>query len=425
MSVGHDINTGIVTRTPPIPGKYDIIPIHSSDVASFKRCRRYWNWTSPTRSNLRRRVDIYGISFPLFFGSAIHYALEMYYDPVLRHDPVEAFKTYWQYNWEGGVVSEDWLERTYDIHPVIQDGVKEWKEKGEILPKLYKIRGLQEILPDPIEAEFEEHRELGIGMMTFYRDYAEEHDNFVPVAPESTYSIPLGFEAKDIREESPNYGKMLEVHARGKRDTVIYFPEYDRFGILENKTAKVINEEYFLKLAKDEQVSNYLWATMQEADMHGYPWEGRLVDRVVYNALRKNYPKPPIITAHGFPSIDRQKQSTTAELFQEAIVGNPQYEEWFRNDERAQNFYMYLVEQGVSLFIQRDLVTRNKYEVAATGEHLKMIAKEITSDPAIYPNPTGEYRCLQCAFRNPCIAADDGSDWQGMLNEAYEQNKDR
>jgi len=155
------------------------------------------------------------------------------------------------------------------------------------------------------------------------------------------------------------------------------------------------------------------------------PWKDHVVDRVVYNAVRKNYPKPPTFTSRGFPSLDRQKEGTTAELFQEAIVGNDNLADWFRNDEKAQSYYTYLCEMGDSLFIQRDLVTRNAAEIQNVGKHLEMVARDMLNEPAIYPNPSGEFRCLQCAFRSPCIAADDGTDWQGMLTDGYENNRDR
>lgn len=421
----------VVTRPVAIPSKYDIIPIHGSDVASFKRCRRYWDWTSPTRTNLRRSVGIYGIYMPLWFGTGIHYALEQFYDPLLRHDPVESFLTWYQYQWEGGVVGEEWLERTYDIHPrtlspaeLVERGPYEDTDKSQ--PR-HVIKGLQDILPNPeaVEDDFQHHKELGVGMMTFYKDYAERVDDFVTIANESTYSIPLGFEAVDTREESPNYGKTLEVHARGRRDAVIYFPEIDRFGIIDHKTAARIDEAYFAKLTKDEQCSNYLWATIQEAALYDLPWKDGKVDRVIYNAIRKNFPQPPTLLKNGSPSINRQTEGTTADLFQAAIIGNENLEYWFKTEPKAQAYYTYLVEQGDSLFVQRDIVLRNKYEIAATGDHLHMIAQEMLDAPHIYPNPTGEFRCITCAFRAPCIAADDGSDWQGMLSDGYEQNRDR
>ena len=417
----------VVVRPPAIPSKWDVIPIHGSDVASYKRCRRYWDWTSPTRTNLRRKVEIYGINFALWYGTGIHYALEMYYDPLLKRDPVEAFKTWFEFQVEGGMVTEEWLDRVYDIHPQYAG---EWigdPGNADTIHKTWNIKGLKELLPLPVQEEFDTHYELGVGMLTFYKDWAERNDNFVTVAAESQYSIPLGFESIDRREDSPNYGNSLEVHARGKRDAVIYFPDFDKFGINDHKTAVRIDEAYFKKLEKDEQCSNYLWATIQEAEIYDLPWRGHMVDRVLYTALRKNFPKPPtVLESSGKLSLDRQKEGTTAELFQEAIVNNEFLEQWFRENEKAQQYYTYLCEVGDDQFIQRDLVTRNPAEHANTGAHLAMVAKEMLSESlAIYPSPTGEFRCLECAFRAPCIAADDGSDWIGMLEDGYEVNRDR
>jgi hypothetical protein len=367
------------------------------------------------------------VNVPLWFGTGIHYALEMYYDPILQRDPVESFLTWFTFQWEGGEVGPEWLDRVYDINPKMVSGVHD--HDGIAHDSVWYVKGLKELLPniEVVEEEFLMHKELGIGMMSFYKDWAVANDNFITVAAESTYSIPLGFEAIDYREDSPNYNKKLEVHARGKRDAVIYFPELERYGINDHKTAQRVDEDYFRKLEKDEQCSNYLWATIQEAKIHDYlPWSGHLVDRVLYTALRKNYPKPPTVLNSGYLSLDKQKEGTTADLFKAAVVGNENLEHWFRTNEKAQAYFTYLCEQGDSLFIQRDIVRRNKHEIHNTGAHLKMVAQEMLSkDLRIYPNPSGEFRCLQCAFRAPCIAADDGSDWMGMLADGYETNRDR
>lgn len=421
----------VVVQPPGVPSKWDIIPIHSSDVASYKQCRRKWDWSSPARNNLRRKVSIHGIYEPFWFGSGIHYALEMFYDPVLKRDPVEAFLTWYDIQTRGGIVTEDWLERVYDLHPVPTgqyevDATLNLAIPVENAQPLYKIKGLFELLPQPIEEEFEVLRQLGVGMMEYYKGYAAKHDDFIVVARESTYSIPLGFESLDVREDSPNHGRYLEVHARGKRDTVVYVPETQKYRLHDYKTAAKIDEDYFIKFEKDEQFSNYLWATKYEALQAGYPWSEHVVDSIVCVALRKNYPKPPTVLQSGFLSIDRQKEGTTAELFQEAIIGNENLEHWFKTNEKAQNYYTYLLENGDDLFIQKDTVTRNAYEIEAVGKHLKMIAQEML-DPNtnIYPNPTGSRSCTRCAFRPPCIAKDDGSDWQTMLVDGFEENRDR
>lgn len=99
---------------------------------------------------------------------------------------------------------------------------------------------------------------------------------------------------------------------------------------------------------------------------------------------------------------------------------------WFEDDEKAQKYYNYLVAQGDDLFIQRDIIFRNEHEINNAHKHITQIAKEmLREDIPLYPSPTGAKSCLYCAFRAPCIAKDDGSDWQGMLDDGYEYNRER
>lgn len=400
-----------------VPSKFDIIPIHVSDIGNFKRCRRYWSWSSPTRNNLRHRVEIYGVNVPLWFGTGIHYALEKFYDPVLKRDPVESWQTWFTYQWEGGIVTDEWLERTYDMKPV------------QMPNKTWAIQGLRDMLPMADEEEYAGYRELGIGMMTFYKEYAAKHDEFEVIAAESTFSIPIldpttgeVMRAIDIREHSPNYGKELEVHARGKRDCIVQSLRTEKYLIMDHKTAAKVDEDYFLKLAKDEQVSNYHWASEAEARMYGLPY--LKIDGVIYNVLRKAFPRPPTITTRGLPSLNRQEESTTADMFLDCVkeLG---LQQWAELDAKAKSYYEWLLDQGEKNFIIREVIRRNQYEVQATERNIALVAKDMISDPAIYPTPTGQTNCIKCAFRAPCIAIDDGSDWKDMLLNGYEKNPDR
>jgi hypothetical protein len=99
---------------------------------------------------------------------------------------------------------------------------------------------------------------------------------------------------------------------------------------------------------------------------------------------------------------------------------------WLEDDEKAQSYYNWLVREGEDSFVIRHTELRNEAEIENAGKHLRMIAEEMLNpDVKLYPNPTGAKSCLQCAFRVPCIAADDGSDWQGILIDSYEYNRDR
>lgn len=407
-----------VIAPPEIPSKWDIIPIHASDISSYKRCRRYWHWSSPTRGNLRRKVQIYGINTDLWFGTGIHYALEMYYNPIIKRDPVEAWLTWFEVQWNGGLIRGEDLDRFYDPAPleIIQQGVH-----GEI-EHVYRVKGLQELLPDPIEDEFMELKDLGEGMMEFYKEYAAKNDNFRVIAAESVFSIPLGFTAVDVREDSPNYGKELEVHARGRRDTIIQDLENEQYGLIDHKTKSKIDEAYRASLQKDEQTTNYMWASQEEAKIYGMPYER--ISFLWHQAMRKVYPKPPTITTRGLPSLDREGESATAEMFAKCIKDN-NLQVWLEGNEKAANYYDFLVREGDKRFVERTFVRRNPKELENQGRHIRAIAKEMLSDPAIYPNPTASYLCINCQFRGPCISADDGSDYGAMLSDGYEKNLDR
>lgn len=400
-------------QPPQVPSKWDIIPIHASDVASFLRCRRYWNWSSPAKLNLRRRVDIAGINFPLWYGSGIHYCMEKYYDPFLSRDLHESWHTWYNLQMNGGEVTHDWLERTYDNHPEYNAERDTWT-----------IKGLRELHPDPVMEDFEYHNDLAIGMLNFYKEYAEREDRFIVVAAESMFSVPLGFMALDTREDSPNYGKMLEVHARGKRDGIAFNPLNELFGLIDHKTAAAVDEEYFTKLEMDPQCKTYTWAAQEEARIFDLPY--KKIHGVIYNVMAKKYPRSPTILRDGVsPSINRKEESTTAELFMQ-YIHDAGIKDLYDVDTKWQAYYNWLVGLGDKQYVWREVALYNQHEIKAHGMHLAMIAKEmLREDLQIYPTPSGNWLCTKCQFRAPCLAADDGSDYVYMLADGYEENKGR
>jgi len=408
-----------VELAPPIPSKFDVIPIHASDAATFKRCRRRWQWSSPMNMNLTGKVSQMGVVMPLWFGTGIHYGASQYYDPRFQRDPVEAFVSWFDIVWRGGIVDEHGLELSYDREP-----------KPYLSPAqsgmMWQVRGLYDLLADPIEEDFEEHKELGIKMLQFYREYAKKNDNFRVIAAEHTFSVPVTHPTTGevMRAIDPRDGIEKEVHARGTQDAIIQ-TDQGLYGILEHKSAVDISEGYFDKLDKDEQCTRYLWAAQKEAELHGLAY--KKLHYVLYNAIRKTYPKPPTpIGKDGLMfSIDRSKESTTIEMI-EQFIKERNIGLVIANDEKRQNYMDYVRHAGDDQFIERRLVTRNQHEIQSCGERVWMEAMDMLApDLRIYPNPTGDWACLKCAFRGPCIAKDDGSDWQQILNDNYELNKGR
>lgn len=432
-----------------IPSKWDIIPIHTSDRETFKQCRRKWDWSSPARNNLIRKVRIHGVIMPLWYGTGIHVALQRHYNPVLSEDPVKVFEDWYNTEWNGGFVHFNDLEQyaDRDPKPVTGDAAATAinPHTGEIVPAQWFVKGLSELLPDPDVELFEQHRILGIGMLNFYKDYAKREDNFRVVNVEHTFSVPILDEFGEIlivedhrlmpKWWEPNFERfpytpsvMKEVHARGRLDAVIQDLDTGRYGIIDHKTASTIGDDYFRHLDLDEQCTTYLWGAEREAEI--YDLEYKQVDFIIYNALRKNFPKPPtMLEKSGLPSIDRQKESPTAEMFMKCIKDNG-LDMVFQADARMQNYYTYLLEQGDKLFIQRGApgmpyVTRNKAQRINAGRRLYYEAMDMLNDPNVYPNPTKNYSCLNCIFRGPCIMAEDGSDYQSVLDDSYQPNYDR
>lgn len=427
------------TLSPPVvPSKWDIIPIHTSDRGAFKDCRRRWAWSSPSRRNLAPRIAAMGVYMPFWFGTGIHKGLQDYYGK-LTEDPVAVFETWFDLEWNGGLISELELENYADRNPV--PGPQ---------PGTYFVEGISTLMPSAEERydEFMEARELGKGMLRYFIDYAERNDDFRVISNEHLFSVPILDEdgkplyAVDNREmpedwepdlETENfYGPLQkydglrltkQVHARGRMDQIIQENETGIYAIRDYKTVGKLDDDYFRHLELDEQCTTYLWAAPREAEMYGLEYTE--INRIYYVALRKAYPKPPTMLSKGLPSIDRQKESTTAEMFAQCIKEN-NLKVVFDTNPKLQEYYSYLLAMGEKQFIWIEPVTRNATQIANAGIRLYHEAKDMLDpDLVLYPNPSKNYSCLNCRFRSPCIAAEDGSDWQAILDNNYIRNFDR
>jgi hypothetical protein len=319
------------------------------------------------------------------------------------------------------------------------------------IENVWVVAGLQDVLPDPDPELFENYKQLGIGMMEFYKTYAAKNDNFSVIAVEHEFSVPVfnpvtgdTMYAIDTRvmpkDWTPNeihtaanhwvtdeqQACWKPVHARGRIDLVVQDLDSGQFGIMDHKTAGRVDDDYFRHLDLDDQVTTYAWAAEQEALLHDL--EYKQIDFIIYQALRKAYPKPPTMLQSGKPSVDRQKESTTADLF-EACIKENNLELVFNNSVQLQAYYTWLVEQGDKLFIQRDVIHRNKWQKAALGSRLYYEAEDmldiVDKPEKHYPNPRKEYACLNCQFRAPCGAQEMGYDYEAMLADGYISNYDR
>ncbi len=375
-----------------IPSKWDIIPVHASDRATFKFCRRQWAWSSPSKLNLVPRAEVHGIRDNLWFGTGIHYALQKYYTP-LREDPEVTWETWFNLQWNGGLVSADEVGDFFDRQPepVIQGTTIQNYET------MFRIRGLDELLPSPDVDHYMELLDLGKGMMRYYKQHADANDNFTVIATEHDFSVPIldssgnplymrdkrqmpdewaqEFEARSVPENvfgplwkfetPPDQGYdfdystpwlMKQVHARGRIDMILQENDHGRYGIKDYKTASSINDDYFKHLDLDEQCTTYLTLGEVEAIIYDLPY--KKLEFIQYEALLKGYPKPPTILKSGLPSLDRSKETTTPKLFAEAVA-RLGIKIIFDVDPKMQAYYEWLIETEDKRFVNtQDFTTR-------------------------------------------------------------------
>lgn len=456
----NQLNLSNVGRAaPPVPSKHDVIPIHTSDRANFKDCRRKWSWSSPARRNLMPKTMVHGVREPLWFGTGIHYALERYYNPQLHEDPVTTWLTWFNLEWNGGIVTPDQVAQYVDRNPqslyLQEEGAYTAKWNGEE-PSAYHVEGLSNIMPFVDEEKFMGLKDLGAGMLRYYKEYAEANDNFTVISTEHDFSVPIltpRGEALYMIDKRPmpdtwepdldnpnDFGPLMrlvkhpdkpfatelaiekQVHARGRMDVIVQDNESGQFGVRDYKTTSRLDEDYFRHQELDEQCTTYLWAGEVEAKINDL--EYKQLDYIDYVGLFKAYPKPPTKLKNGMPSIARGTESTTAALFEKYILDNnlkPIYDA----DPKWQSYYTWLLETDDKRFINIKPIRRNAHQKRNMGIRIYYEALDMLNDPVGYPNPRKEYPCLNCIFRGPCIAAEDGSDYESILADGYTPNWDR
>ena len=217
----------------------DAVRISYSQLSTWRRCRRRWylNYVEGLESKNAHPA------YALVLGSAVHAALDDYYDPKRKkRDRRRLVNTY-----------HDYMEN----------------EKDELLKRISGIPEETDILE-----KWENNTDLGYAMMEYYGQVAHELDNFTVLATEQDFEIDTGI---TIAVADSDTGELHDVPVfyRGRIDGVIQ-TDSDHILLLEHKTAKQFNEQ---RLILDQQATSYIWAARQ---IHKLPVEG-----VMYNILRK------------------------------------------------------------------------------------------------------------------------------------------
>lgn len=250
---------------------------------------------------------------------------------------------------------------------------------------------------------------LGIGLMQYYSQYWLKNRHALQTywhngepQCEVNFHIELPVKTHDGRA----------IYYRGTIDRVA-IDEYDRLWVVEYKTAKAFRIHHF---DTDNQITSYCWAASALYDL---PVAG-----VVYMQFKKDLPEMPRILASGRVSTDK-KQNTTAKQYRQALL------DIYGDISRAPPDNVALLNSLVAeetedadRYIRRDYLERSPAQIQSEGTKILLEVEDIFNpNIALYPNPTGDCG-WQCALQSVCVAMDDGSDFENLLESLTVQRKE-
>ena len=352
---------------------------------NFKRCRQLWDFGSKLRLN----YEPLKMPKALDFGTAIHKALEVYYDPTTWHD----------YEIRSTLA----MKAFYDI-------IEQQKQKQ------LKITGDSTLIFE-FEQDFVERRDLGKAMLLNYFSYSKENDNFTPIATELDFEVPIfipnGYKShltsrfhqfSFLDESGVLFYEKKPVVYQGRIDLLIQ-DEKGRYVIVDHKTATNFGDLTWLEL--DEQCTSYGWALEHVLGLD--------VSGILYNQIRKKAPSTPAVLKNGMLSVAKNSD-TTYEMFKATA-------ESLGHDLSMYSDHLQYLKDNPKEFVRRTFVRRTEKEYETQSLRIFLEALEMIQDPLIYPNPTS-MNCNGCMFFAPCSAKQSGGDVQFLLNEMYRKREE-
>jgi len=346
------------------------IIVRTSDRIAFKQCRRKWAWSS----HLMRNLGSTSLAGPLWFGSAIHYALEDFHGWNHFGNPSDAFRA-------------------------------------------YCIATSKQYLRD-LPSDTQELFDLGTALMDYYTEYwltrpgrpvDETYWYPDPVTGKDRPQVEVNFEIPIPFEQRPLLASYVRAHGA---DCVLYRGTIDRMGVdaygnlwvYEYKTAKMAVTHHF---ETDPQVTTYVWAARQ---IYEQPVSG-----CVYMQFVKNRPSVPRPLSTG-------KISTASNLVSSAPLYRRGLIDYYGDvakapeaNQRKLHELMHLENEDKDRFIQRARIERNDMQLEAEAEKILLELEDMLNpELPLYPNPTRECARM-CGFLPQCVAFDSGADWEGML----------
>jgi hypothetical protein len=306
----------------------------------FQRCRRAWDLGA------RERQDYEPIEpAQVFdFGEAIHDALDVYYFPGM-------------WDWGRAIV-----------RPLTLAGFeKSMRRQRDAYAQIRELSAAQ--LQD-----WEQHLELGTGVLERYFDWASEIDRFTPIQVASQFDIALPDPADPERGLITADGRPLQYRVR---IDLVVIDDHELYWLVEHRLSSDPHWPELTALQLDEQALTRSWA-----------WQlGFLatLEGTIHNELRIAAP------AAGKPEVQVR-----------AVPGAGG-----------------IITQRSTESFRRTHIPRTGLEIERRGIAVALEMQDMT-DPLlrIYPNLSWDH-CSRCAYRPPCLAMSQGADERPILQAGY------
>ncbi len=332
-----------------------------SEIDSFLRCRRAWDWTSTNRQSLRHKTTP-----KMFFvvGSAVHAAIE---GQANGQDPMGALEAY---------IREELESRRLAYREAV--GSDPWQSEME---------------------DFEASATLAKNLSRqYFNHYGAENPleshGLKYVATEVPFSIPL---SDDVNFVGTFDGIATDIATESK------------FFLVENKTAS--RKPNMADFWRRNQPIGYAWAFRELT--------GETPAGILYNGILKRVIDKPTVLKSGALSTNKQASVTYQSFMQALVEGGydlKKYGDYIQFlAEREAN--------GDDRFFFRDMHSYSNYELDQWGQNVlsplwwEMMGGE-GYDPLIYPN---RLSCDNCLVRDLCEAKDYGEDVDAVVSARYKQ----
>lgn len=396
----------------PLSLTRELLDVSVTERGQFRTCRRRWFFE--TIENLEPKTPTLALSF----GEGVHSGLEEYYLQLGKgEDRIEAMG-------EGQKAFDRWYKKV--------DAQLERDEE-----------------PMEIQNEMFDLHKLGKGMLDNYTDFEEVAKTTLgDVVAVEGLDVRTQKEMKFKRPEGYPVGANVKRHTSGRilvpivnpltRDPVMRTADGRELTahltaridllterktpkkglwVVDHKTAKRMPNNSNLDI--DDQVTGYCYVVWRMT--------GKIPRGVVFNVLMKHVPKEPRVGQRGLSYA--KDQLTTANAYREALKEHDLVTRSGKiTSENHAECLASLLAHGWDRFFMRYEIMRNEHQLHAFEERLFFeyldMEEALENHEILYPNPHAML-CGNCAVKPICLAIEDGSDYQDIIDNRYRVGKDR